>query len=187
MGPDKWVMSPDSFGPITLATTRSEALATGAYVAAPSPCSRIRLDWRGQTYESSDADLDSDGKPDRARSKPYLATITFGDSGRPAFIDPGQDTVTSQGVRKADSLSRLQLAYGDDLIPGHGQSPGIGTFAVNGKHGHLLYEVMFGKVVGFYVSAGTVNEPADVEPGRFAVGGIVTTPDKMSMGHDGNC
>lgn len=187
LSPADWVMTPDSFGPITMATTRSEALSTGAYVAAPSPCAAERLDWDGQTYESTDADVDDDGEPDRTMVKPYLGTITFGDDDRPAFIDPGKNTVTDRGIRKSDSLSRLQLEYGEDLIPGRGQSPGIGTFAVNGDRGHLLYEVMYGKVVGFYVAAGTVKGPQDVEVGRFMVNGTVTKPDKMPMGHAGDC
>lgn len=140
--PGRWVMSPDSFGPITVETTRSQALATGAYAEAPSPCSRERLDWRGQSYEAhtANADVDGDGTPDKERTKPFLGAVTF-DEGTAAFIDPGKDTVTDQGIRKSDSLSRLQLTYGDDLILGRDQSPGTGSFAVNGMRSHLVFEV----------------------------------------------
>lgn len=179
--PESWVMSADSFGPITMQTTESEALATGVYRRAPSPCSDERLDWRSQKYGVSQSE------PDRKKVKPYMGSITYGDNGKPTFIDPGKDTVTDRGIRKADSLSRLQLTYGDELISAPDQLPAAGTFAVKGKRSYLLFEVMFNKVVGFYIVAGVPERREDILPGRFLVNGVLTMPDKMPQHHGSIC
>ena len=177
VSPADWVMSPDFFGPINMETTRSDALATGLYRAAPAPCSRQRVDSLGQQYE------DVPGTDDRELAKPHLASITFDEDGVPQFIDPGKDTVTDRGIRKADSLSRLEISYGDDLIPGPDQSPRGGTFAVSGDRSHLVFVVMYGKVIGFFVAAGQVHEPADIMP----VAGALTKPDSIRPGRAGVC
>jgi hypothetical protein len=181
--PESWVMSPDSFGPITVATTKAEALATGAYRAAPSPCSRQRLDWRGQTYNETNLDADRDGEADKEMAKPYLASITFDEDGKPAFIDPGKDTATDHGIRRADSLDRLQATYGDTLVAGPDQLFDTGSFAVPGKRSYLLFVVQRGKVLGFFIVAGQVNESADV----LTVAGVLEKHDKIRVGRGGLC
>ncbi len=175
--PESWVMGPDSFGPISTATTRKQALATGLYRAAPSPCSAQRLDWRGQKYK------DIPGTDDKDLAKPYLPTISYDNEGSPEFIDPGPGTATDRGIRKADSLSRLQITYDDDLIPGLDQSPGRGSFAVSGDRSHLLFVVMYGKVVGFFIAAGHVEEPEDV----MTVAGALKKQDSIRPGRGRLC
>lgn len=175
--PGSWVMSPDSFGPISTETTRKQALATGLYRAAPSPCTRERLDWRGQTYK------DVPGTDDKDLLKPLLPSISFDDDGSTEFIDPGPGTATDRGIRKADSLSRLQITYDDDLIPGLDQSPGRGSFAVSGDRSHLLFVVMYGKVVGFFIAAGHVEEPEDV----MTVAGALKKQDSIRPGRGRLC
>jgi hypothetical protein len=174
--PSTWVMGPDSFGPITMETTRAQALATGHYRPAPSPCSTLRVDWRGQNYEK-----DETGR--RTLVKPHLASITFTRNGDVKYIDPGKDSATDVGIRRADSLSRLMLTYGDELIPALDQTTSGGTFAVSGDRSHLLYVVMYGKVIGFYIAAGHVDEPEEVEP----LAGKLTKPDAVRPGRGGPC
>jgi hypothetical protein len=178
-----WVMSPDSFGPITVGTTRAQALATGAYRAAPSPCSRQRLDWHGQRYQESKLDADGDGEADKEMAKPYLASITFGEHGKPEFIDPLKNTVTDRGIRSADSFDRLRTTYGDTLVAGPDQLFDTGSFAVPGKRSYLLFVVQHGKVLGFFIVAGKVKESADV----LTVAGVLAKHDKIRVGRGGLC
>lgn len=175
--PATWVMSPDSFGPISMETTREEALATGLYRAAPSPCSRSRLDWRGQKYK------DIPGTGGKEPAKPHLPSILFDDNGSPEFIDPSPDTATDRGIRRSDSLSRLQTTYGDDLIPGLDQSLSSGSFAVSGERSHLLFVVMFGKVIGYFIAPGHVEEPEEV----MTVAGELTKSDSVRPGRGSTC
>lgn len=175
---EAWVMSPDSFGPIDMETTRRQALATGFYRAAPPPCSRQRLDWLGQNYD------DIPGTDGKELAKPFLASITFDDDGRPAFIDPAPGTATDRGIRKADSLSRLQITYGDDLVPGPDQGPSGGTFAVSGARSHLVFVVMYGKVVGFFIASGHVDGPEDV---MTVAGDPLTKHDNIRRGAGRTC
>lgn len=181
--PRSWVMSPDSFGPISVETSRAQALATGFYVPAPSPCSERRLDSRDQTYAETGVDVDGDGDVDKELAKPALPSIRFGDNDRPEFIDPAPHTATDRGIRKADSLSRLQITYGDELIPAADRRPDGGTFAVNGQRSHLLFAVMFGKVVGFYIVDGRVDDQEDV----LVAAGNMTKHDDLTLGRQGPC
>lgn len=180
--PEMWTMSPSGLGPITVKTTRDEALATGYFRPAPAPCASERLDRKGQTYKDGTA-----GQAAKVQAKPLLGTISYDDDGKVSLIESGKDAVTDQGIRKSDSLSRLQYTYGDELIPGPGQAQGAGSFAVNGRNSHLVYEVAFNKVVGFYVLPGVVENPQDVMPARFMTDGVVGKPEDMTPGSGGVC
>jgi hypothetical protein len=160
---DKWTMSPDSFGPITVSTTRKEALATGAYRVAPGPCSAVRLDWRTQTYKREKTDEDQNGKLDEQPTPPFLPDIEF-DYKKPSvqFIDPGPKTMTDRGIRKGDTVEELKAAYSNKLISAEWEGnvvPGSATFAVNGKRSYLLFDTSDGRIEGFFIVPGTIKDP----------------------------
>ena len=95
-------MSPDSFGPITVATTKAEALDTGAFRRIPSPCTDSGLAWHTQTYRPTRADEDGDGKADQAETGPALPSLTYRSDNKPGFefIDPGKHTTTTRGIMR---------------------------------------------------------------------------------------
>lgn len=170
--PKSWVMSADSFGPITVRTTKSEALATGRFRVPPGPSqtSRQRLDWHTQTYsQESDgavdsSDIDRDGVPDPwpTEDLPSLALACHG-SGLES-ITPGPATVTDQGIKRGSSLTELKQAYGDRLI--HGETFDA-RYAVNGKQSHLMFVLQSDGTVGsFFINRGIVEGPSDDRLGR---------------------
>ena len=166
--PEDWVMSPDSFGPVTVNTSKADALATGAFQRAPSPCSSALLDWHTQTYRQTNADDDQDGKPDQDPVKAGLPTLYLRGDGKTGFefIDPGKHTETDRGIMRGDSFAALKKAYGDDLIAQSGSTSREGAYAVNGRRSHLLFSVNDSRVDSYFIARGTVKGPDDFLIGR---------------------
>lgn len=160
---DSWVMSPDTFGPITTEMTKDEIVATGAFQVAPNACATGRLDWYSQRYERLGQDSDRDGEPDRTRIGPGLPGIELGVDGKPEFISPGSGARTEAGIRNGDSLKKLRAAYPGRLVRDEDMEQGeLGAvedhYAVSGKRSHLVFYVYKDKVGGFYLERGAVRE-----------------------------
>lgn len=166
-GPKRWVMSADAFGPVTVMTTKAEALATGHFRVPPgsSQNSPQRLDWHTQTYSQATeavvdaSDLDHDGVPDPWPTRD-LPSLTLACQG-PGIesITPGPNTTTDQGIKPGSSLAELAKSYGDRLI--HGESFDA-RYAVNGKQSHLMFVVLNDGTVGsFFINRGTITGPDD--------------------------
>lgn len=161
-------MSPDSFGPITVTTTKSEALSTGAFRRIPSPCADSGLAWHTQTYRPTRGDEDHDGKFDQAVTGPKLPTLTYRSDKKPGFefIDPGEHTRTTHGIMRGDSFKELKAVYGHDWIAQSGSNATSGVYAVNGKRSYLLFSVADSKVDSFFIARGKVKGPDDFLVGR---------------------
>ncbi len=158
--PESWTMSPDSFGPITTDMTKAEILETGAYRVAPSPCSFGRLDWHTQKYESVDDLFEEDRETHYGRVGPGLPSISLDGHGKPEYIDRGPRTMTDKGIGTGDTLKELKAAYGERLIPDELEiMDDYSSFAVNGKEGHLVFDVSRGKVRTFYLTPGRAKKP----------------------------
>lgn len=171
--PEAWVMSPDSFGPITVETTKAEALATGLFRVprGPSANSSRELDWHTQTYSQETSgevdwsDVNHDGVPDPWPTKdlPRLALRCDNKPGLES-ITPAPDTVTDRGIRQGSSLKDLTEAYGQRLI--HGETFDA-RYAVNGERSHLVFVMLNdGSVGSFFINRGTVSGPTDDQLGR---------------------
>lgn len=172
--PEAWVMSPDAFGPITVNTTKAEALATGAYTEwpghLPSCAEPGGLNWHSQTYTAKPTDWDGDGKLDAPEmTEPYLSQIDFRYPGTGIeYIDPNPDTVTDKGIKRGSSVAELKAAYGADLISSpFNSNPQSGeAYAVNGKQSFLLFSMSGSKVDAFFIESGTIKDAKDFPIGR---------------------
>ena len=165
---ESWVLSPDSFGPITTDLTADEIVATGAFQVAPNACGLGRLDWYSQRYGRLSPSQDSgrDGELYQARIDPGLPSIELGLDGKPEFISPGSGATTDAGIRNGDSLKKLSAAYPGRLVRDEGMEQGqLGAvedhYAVSGTRSHLVFYLYKGKVGGFYLERGAVP------PGQF--------------------
>lgn len=166
--PEDWEMSPDSLGPITVTTTKGEALQTGAFRRIPSPCTDFGLAWHTQTYRSTRDDEDHDGKVDQVVTGRALPSLTYRSDKKAGFefIDPGQHTTTTRGINRGDSFKALKAAYGKDWIGQAGSNGTSGAYAVNGTRSYLLFAVADSKVDSFFIARGMVKGPNDFLVGR---------------------
>lgn len=161
--PEAWVMSPDSFGPITFQTTPDEARDSGHYKDAPSPCTGSRLDWKSQKYETLEFDSDDDGTPDRDLAEPYMPSLSI-DGSKILYIMAGQQTRTDRGIKAGSSLAELRAAYGDRLIEAFAD---VSIYAVHGRRSSLIIGIENGKVYALHLQPGRIR--ASDEPG---IGGL---------------
>lgn len=146
----KWVLSPDSFGPITTEMSKGEILATGAFREAPNACPAGRLDWHSQTYENEDGI--------KVPSDPQFTSIDLED-GKPLFIDPGPEVQTDTGIGEGDSVTELRAAYPGRVVSDLGMlKTNDENLAVSGKNSHLVFYTRKGKVEFFYLTTGAVTK-----------------------------
>lgn len=144
-----WVISPDSFGPITTDMTKNQILATGFFRTSDDGCGR--LDWHTQTYG-----YDEGGYKRSVTSG--LASITLQDD-KPMFIDPGVGTRTDAGISYDDTLESLKAAYPGRLVrQAYMGFPDEDNYGVSGKHSHLVFYVQKGRVKDFYLAPGALAE-----------------------------
>lgn len=145
-----WVMSADSFGPITTDMTKKQILATGAFQEPPYACSD-RLDWHSQTYWEED----SEGYP--GRTEPLLSTVTFQD-GKPYYIDAGPTVRTDKGIGVGDTVKDLYAAYPRVFRDVPITSTGERDYGVSGRRSHLVFYTVKGQIEHFYLTPGAIRE-----------------------------
>lgn len=150
-----WVMSPDSFGPITTDMTKEHILATDAFREPPYEC-KYRVDWHSQTYSGKD-EYGIEG-----RTEPILSDIHFDtqDDGKLLYIYAGPSVRTDTGIRAGDTVKQLRAAYAGHHVYYNDPTSMKGNYeafyGVNGKKSHLT----------FYADKGII-EGISLEPGVF--------------------